>query len=194
MSGSCNNRGGTSKQTYPPYGLTFASFTTDVDVVDVKAKQRKIDASLANAYLIIPGIVYHLSATLDKGNIQEHLGQMEVMRLIQFLCQYGCATRKGPTVMLHIAYAQYCEYINDAKFLQGCYGYYCIIPVTLFLTTMFNSCLTYQEDKTTNLLISALNCFDIGATVQDETFMTKLGKSTIFGLNSKLEFHAKQSS
>ncbi len=71
MSGSCNSRGGTSKQTLPPYGLTFASFTTDVDVVDIKAKQCKIDASHANAYLIIPGIVYHLSATLDKGNTQD---------------------------------------------------------------------------------------------------------------------------
>ena len=52
----------------------------------------------------------------------------------------------------------------------------------------------YQEDKTPNLLISALNCFDIGATVQDETFMTTLGKNTIFALNSKLEFHAKKPS
>jgi hypothetical protein len=114
------------------------------------------------------------------------------MRLIQFLCRYGYATRKGPTVMLHIAYTQYCENINDAKFLQGCCGYYHIIPVTLFLTTMLNACLTYQEDKTMNLLISALNRFDIGATVQDETFMTTLGKNTIFALNSKLEFHKKK--
>ena len=191
MSGSCNSRGGTSKQTYPLYGLSFASFTTDVGVVNVREKRRTIDASHANAFLIIPGIVYHLSATLDKGNIQEQLGQMKVMRLIQFLCRYGYATKKGPTVMLHIAYTRYCENINDTKFLQGCYSYYCIIPVPLFLTAMFNTCLTYQKDKTTNLLISALNCFDIGAAVQDETFMTTLGKITIFALYSKLEIHAK---
>ncbi len=42
-----------------------------------------------------------------------------------------------------------------------------------------------------NLLISALNCFDIHATVQDETFMTTLGKNMIFALNSKMEFDAK---
>ncbi len=66
-----------------------------------------------------------------------------------------------------------------------------MIPVTLFLATLFNTCLTYQEDKSTNLLISALNRFDIGATVQDETFMTTVGKNNIFALNSKLEFHAK---
>jgi hypothetical protein len=56
---------------------------------------------------------------------------------------------------------------------------------------LFNACLTYQEDKTMNLLISALICFDIHATVQDETFMTTLGKNMIFALNSKLEFDAK---
>ena len=105
---------------------------------------------------------------------------MKVMRLIQFLCRCGYATIKGPTVMLHIPYTQYCENINDAKFLQGCYGYYGIIPVMLFLRTLFNTCLTYQEDKTTNLLISALNCFDIGVTVQDETFMMTLGKNKVF--------------
>jgi hypothetical protein len=99
---------------------------------------------------------------------------------------------KKTTVMLHFAYTWYCENINDAKFFQGCYGYYCIIPVTLFLTTMCNACLTYQEDKTMNLLISALNRFDIGATVQDETFMTTLGKNKIFALYSKLENSRKK--
>ncbi len=50
--------------------------------------------------------------------------------------------------------------------------------------------MTYQEDKTTNLLISALNHFDIGATVQDEIFMNTLGTIMNFALISKLEFHA----
>ena len=97
-------------------------------------------------------------------------------------------------MLLHFAYTQYCENIKNTKFLQGCYGYYRIIPVPLFLTKMFNVCLMYQEDKTINLLISALNRVDIGATVQDETFMATLGKNTIFALNSKLEFCAKKSS
>ena len=63
-----------TKKLSPPYGLTFASFTTNVGVVEVKEKWRKIDAGHVNAYLIIPGIVYHLSATLEKGNIHEHVG------------------------------------------------------------------------------------------------------------------------
>jgi len=92
--------------------------------------------------------------------------------------------------MLHVAHTNYCQGINKTKFFQGCVGYYRIIPVTLFLTTLFNACLTYQEDKMTNLLISALNRFDIGATIPDEIFMNTLGTITYFALISKLEFHA----
>jgi hypothetical protein len=180
-----------TKKLSPPYGLTFASFTTNVGVVEVKEKRRKIDAGHVNAYVIIPGIVYHLSATLEKRNIHEHVGREKEMQLIQFLCCFGYATRKGQTMMLHVANTHYCHGINETKFLQGCLGYYRIIPVTLFLTTLFNACMTYQEDKTMNLLISALNRFDIGATVQDEIFMNTLGTITIFALISKLEFHAK---
>jgi hypothetical protein len=92
--------------------------------------------------------------------------------------------------MLHVAHTNYCPGINETKFFQGCVGYYRIIPVTLFLTMLFNTCLTYQEDKTKNLLISALNQFDIGATIPDEIFMNTLGMIRNFALISKLEFHA----
>ncbi len=93
--------------------------------------------------------------------------------------------------MLHVANTHYCHGINETIFLHGCLGYYRIIPVTLFLTTLFNACMTYQEDKTTNLLISTLNCFNICATVHNEIFMNTLGMITIFALISKLKFHAK---
>lgn len=92
--------------------------------------------------------------------------------------------------MLHVAHTNYCQEINDMKFFQGCVGYYRIIPVTSFLTTLFNTCLTYQEDKMTNLLISALNRFDIGTTIPDDIFISTLGTITYFALISKLEIHA----
>ncbi len=113
------------------------------------------------------------------------------MQQIQFLLCFGYATRKGQTMMLHVANTHFCHGINETKFLQGCLGYYRIIPVTLFLTTLFNTCMTYQEDKTTNLLISALNHFNICVTVHNEIFMNTLGTIMIFALISKLEFHAK---
>ncbi len=113
---------GKAKKLYPPYGLTFASFTADVGVVDVKEKRRKIDAGHVNGYLIMPGIVYHLSASLEKGNIHEYIGKSKEMKLIQFICRYGYATRKALTFMLHVAYTNYCQEINETNFFQGCVG------------------------------------------------------------------------
>jgi hypothetical protein len=50
----------------PPYGLTFKSFTDDVGVVDKKTKTYTINAGHMNGYLIIPGIVYHLSTNCKR--------------------------------------------------------------------------------------------------------------------------------
>jgi hypothetical protein len=54
-----------TRKITPPYGLTFSSFTDDVGVVEKKTKTRTIAAGHMNGYLIIPGIVYHLSAKLQ---------------------------------------------------------------------------------------------------------------------------------
>jgi hypothetical protein len=56
-------------------------------------------------------------------------------------------------------------------------------------TTLFNACLTYQDNKMTNLLILALNRFDNGVTIPDDIFMNTLSTITYFALISKLEFH-----
>ena len=44
------------KKITTAYGLTFASFTDDVGVVDKKTKTRMIDTGHMNGYLIIPGL------------------------------------------------------------------------------------------------------------------------------------------
>ena len=82
----------------PPHGLTFASFTDDVGVVDKKTKTCAINAGHMNGYLIIPEIVYHLSTKLQKGVTHDHLGQDTEVELIEFLTQFGYATRKPQTV------------------------------------------------------------------------------------------------
>ncbi len=143
-----------------------------------------------NAYLIIPGIVYHLSTKLQKGVNYDHLGQDTEVELIEFQTWFGYATRKSPTVQLHAAHTHYCSDVNETKYIQGCDGIHCVIPVTLFLVLLYNACFTFQHDKTTKLLISALDCFDLGTTVDDDTFMTTIRKSTNSALISKQEFHA----
>jgi hypothetical protein len=69
----------------PLYGLTFTKFTDDVGVVDKKTKTLTIDAGHMNGYLIIPGIVHHLSIKLQKGVTHDHLGQNAEVKLIEFL-------------------------------------------------------------------------------------------------------------
>ncbi len=99
-------------------------------VVDKKTKTRMIDAGHMNGYLIIPGIVYHLSTKLQKGVIHDHLGQDTEVTLIEFLTRFRHATRKSPKVQLHAAHTHYCSDVNETKYIQRCDGINCIIPVT----------------------------------------------------------------
>jgi hypothetical protein len=99
--------------------LAFASFTDDDGVVDKKTRTRNIDAGHMNVYLIIPGIVTHLSTTLQKGVKYDHLGQDKEVELIEFLTQFGYATRKSPTVQLHTVHTNYCSDVNETKYIQG---------------------------------------------------------------------------
>ncbi len=90
---------------------------------------------------------------------------------------------------LHAAHTHYCSDVNETKYIQGCDGINYIIPVTLFLVLLYNACFTFQHDKTTILLISALDCFDLCTTVDNDTFMTAISRSTNSALISKQEFH-----
>jgi hypothetical protein len=149
-----------------------------------------INTGHMNGYRIIPGILNHLSTKLQKSVMHDHLGQDTEVKLIEFLTHFGYATRKSPTVQVHAAHMHYCSDVNEANFIQGCDSINCIIPVTLFLVLPYNACFTFQHDKTTNLLISALDRFNLGTTVEDDTFMSTMSKSTNPTLISKQEFHA----
>jgi hypothetical protein len=62
--------------------------------------------------------------------------------------------------------------LNETKCIQGCFdNVNRIIPVTIFIVMLYNARFTYQEDKSYNLLISALDIFDMGSLVDDDMFM-----------------------
>ncbi len=141
------------------------------NVGPVQAKARKIDVRHVNGYLIIPGIVYLLSTKLQKFVLNDLLGEDEEMRLINYITRFGYGTQRGPHVTLHGAYSQYTT-LNQTKYIQGCFdNVNHIIPVTVFIVMLYNACFIYQEDKSTHLLISTLDGFDIVSLIDDNTFM-----------------------
>ncbi len=74
------------------------------------------------------------------------------------------------------AYSWYTT-LNQTKYIQGCFNNVNrTIPVTIFIMMVYNACFTYQEDKSTNLLISALDGFDMVSSIDDDTFMNSFSE------------------
>jgi hypothetical protein len=46
----------------------------------------------------------------------------------------------------------------------------------MFLIMLFNACFTYQKSKANNMLVDALDTFDLNTTLSNDTFMNTLGK------------------
>ena len=55
----------------------------------------------------------------------------------------------------------------------------------MFLVVLYNACFMFQKDKDTNMLITALGTFDLGADVDHEKFMNTLSESNIY-----VKFHS----
>jgi hypothetical protein len=127
-------------------------------------------------------MVYLLSTKLMKAVLHKCLGQQYKMNLINFIARFGYGTRSGPFCTLHGAYSKYTNMIG-MKYVNQCEDKDRIIPVTIFLVMLFNACYTYKTDKISNLLITALDRFDLGTTLDDETFMNTLSKCILIETN-----------
>ncbi len=69
-------------------------------------------------------------------------------------------------------------------------GYDQVVPVTIFLVTMYNACMLYQNDKTTNLLIPTLQRFDMIGKVTDNTFIDTMSEYLCDTYISNFEYYA----
>ena len=108
--------------------------------------------------------------------LHNRVGQQREIEMIKFLTRYGYATRANPYLKLHGAYSKYTN-IKQGSYINSCNGWNRIVPVTLFLMTLFNASFMYHDNCEDNLLIMALNGFDIGESLSDNTFMNTLSKS-----------------
>ncbi len=85
----------------PPYGITYDSVTKDLGNLATKNSPRKVDVRLYNGYLLIPGIVYHLSSKTKSIRVSELFGSAFEVDVINFIARYGNYTRKAPYLKLH---------------------------------------------------------------------------------------------
>jgi hypothetical protein len=155
----------------PPYALTLENVTTDVGPVSTQG-QRKIDARHYNGFLLTPGIVYHIASKLQNSLLNDRFGNPFRVGIINFITQFRNYMQKSPHLKSHGVYS---KYINmTATYINGCAGKEQIIPVTMFLVMLYNSCFMYQNGKKSNLLISALDTFDLVASVDHEKIMNAL--------------------
>jgi hypothetical protein len=122
----------------PPYGITYKSVTTDLGTVATKHGAKKVDAQLYNAYLLIPGIVLHMSSKAKNIGVNKLCGSTFEVNVINFV-----ATRKSPFVTIHGAYSKYIDVMTDIKWINGLTGEHQIVPVTMFLVMLYNACFMF---------------------------------------------------
>jgi hypothetical protein len=95
--------------------------------------------------------------------------------MINYICRYIYATNLHNQNTLHPAVKMYLPEVTG-EYLNTCTGKYQVIPVSVFLMTLYSTCFMFQQDKTDNMLIKALDCFNLIPNLDDETFFTTLSK------------------
>ena len=68
--------------------------------------------------------------------------------------------------------------MTEVTYINECTGEFQIIPVTIYLVTLYNACWMFQRKNESNMLIFALDTFDLGDVVEHEKFMKTLSEST----------------
>ncbi len=93
------------------------------------------------------------------------------MNVINFVVRYGNYTRKSLFVTIHGAFSKYIDVMMNVKWINGLTGEHQIIHVRMFLVMLYNACFMFQQDKETNMLITALDTFNLGADIDHDKFM-----------------------
>jgi hypothetical protein len=95
--------------------------------------------------------------------------------MINYICRYIYAKKLHSQNTLHPAVKMYLPEVTG-EYLNACTGKYQVIPVLVFLMTLYTTSFMFQQDKTDNMLIKALERFNLTPNLDDETFFTTLSK------------------
>ncbi len=162
-----------AENTSPPYGIFYKSMT--VTVGKIEKGRRQVDQRHMNGYDMIPIIVTILHAKKKNDIIPNVVSDDLNHRMINYICRYIYATKLHNQNTLHPAVKMYLPEVTE-EYLNACTGKYQVIPVSVFLMTLYNAWFMFHEDKTDNTLIKALECFNLTPNLDDETFFTTLSK------------------
>jgi hypothetical protein len=161
------------ENTSPPYGIFYESMPVTVGKIEKGC--RRVDQRHLNGYDMIPIIVTILHAKKKNDIIPNVVSGDSNHQLINYICRYIYATRLHNQNTLHPAGEMYLPEVTG-EYLYACTGKYQVIPVSVFLMTLYNACFMFQEDKTDNMSIKALEQFNLTPNLDDETFFTTLSK------------------
>jgi hypothetical protein len=168
----------TIKEKFPknaslPYGIFYKSMT--VTVGKIEKGHRRVDQRHLNGYDMIPIIVMTLHAKKKNDIIPNVVSDDLNHRMKNYICRYIYAAKLHNQNTLHPAVEMYLPKVTG-EYLNACTGKYQVIPVSVFLMTLYNACFMFQEDKTDNILIKALEHFNLTPNLEDETFFTTFSK------------------
>ena len=163
------------RNPYPPYAISLKSMTLDVGTVT--KGERKLDPRHYNAYDLIPRIVTILYAKATNKPMSSMIGDSTNTAIINFICRYGYATKTFNQNAVHGAVTTYLpELTSEIAYLNGCKGVYQVIPVAVFLMTLYNACFMFQTDKSVNMMIDTLQRFDLIPNLDNTTLLGTLSK------------------
>jgi len=89
--------------------------------------------------------------------------------MINFTARYAFLTRAYNQNSTHPIVAKYLPEVKS-EYLNMCKGIYRVIPVAVFIMTLYNACFMFQKDNTDNLMIKALERFDLTPNINDSAF------------------------
>jgi hypothetical protein len=137
-----------------------------VDVGGTKNAGRKVDPSFYNRYHMLPSIITMLHAKTKKEIPTKIVSDAANKAMINFTCRYAFLTRAYNQNSTHTAVVVYLPEVKS-EYLNSCKGTYQVIHVAVFIMTLYNACFMFQTDMTDNLMIKALEQFDLTPNIDD---------------------------
>jgi hypothetical protein len=139
--------------------------------------EKKLDPQHYNAFDVIPWIVTILFAKANNKTMSSMIGDSTNKAIINFICRYGYATKPYNQNAVHVAITTYLpEVTSGMTHLNNCKGVYQVIPVTVFLMTLYDACFMFQTDKSVNMIIETLQGFDLIPKLDNTSLLRTLSK------------------